>query len=98
MMKPNEKKKVQIFAPTGGSLRDVKNGWIFNELMEMCEWHDIDIYIVWQELYETAMRFIRANTGIQGLGIQAHVKDFTKPDPTMMWVRWKKRERKKNKQ
>ena len=32
-----KKTKVQIFAPTGGFLRDVKNGWIFNEMMEMYE-------------------------------------------------------------
>ncbi|PVD19687.1 hypothetical protein C0Q70_20177 [Pomacea canaliculata] len=37
--------------------------------------------------HDLAEDFKRAGTGIQGLGIQGHTKDFIKPDPTMIWRR-----------
>ncbi|XP_025077976.1 uncharacterized protein LOC112554421 [Pomacea canaliculata] len=37
--------------------------------------------------HDLAEDFKAAGTGIQGLGIQGHTKDFVKPDPTMIWRR-----------
>ncbi|KAK7444111.1 hypothetical protein BaRGS_00040427, partial [Batillaria attramentaria] len=40
-----------------------------------------------EDYHDLAMRFKAAGTGIQGLGIQGHTKDYVKPNPTMIWSR-----------
>lgn len=40
-----------------------------------------------EDLHDTALRFKKEGTGIQGIGVQGHTKEFVKPDPTMMWKR-----------
>ncbi|XP_070213102.1 uncharacterized protein [Littorina saxatilis] len=40
-----------------------------------------------EDFHDMGVRFIKANTGIQGLGVQGHVKEFIKPTSTMIWRR-----------
>jgi hypothetical protein len=41
-----------------------------------------------QDYINLARRFLKGGASLHGLGIQGHVKDFIKPDPTMIWVRY----------
>nr|KAG5703689.1 hypothetical protein BaRGS_022978 [Batillaria attramentaria] len=40
-----------------------------------------------QEMHDLMLEYLSEGVPVEGLGIQGHTKNFTRPDPTMMWKR-----------